>query len=106
MESEGQKCQRRGQVAQHHHPVIDSAVDHPIHGAEPDASGLDGHQCIHSILIGDHSLATADDLMHDLAGRISNRIQLTTDGDGGYLEAVDRLSDDVWAIEEIVAVLG
>jgi hypothetical protein len=22
MESEGQKCQRRGQVAQHHHPVI------------------------------------------------------------------------------------
>jgi hypothetical protein len=44
--------------------------------------------------------------MHDLAGRISNRIQRTTDGDGVYWEAVDRLSDHVWAIEEIVAVLG
>jgi hypothetical protein len=58
------------------------------------------------MLIGDRSLAPADDVMHDLAGRISNRIQRTTDGDGVYWEAVDRLSDHVWAIEEIVAVLG
>ena len=44
MEPEGQKCQRRGQVAQHHHPVIGTAVDHPIQGAEPDSCGLSGHQ--------------------------------------------------------------
>ena len=98
MESEGQKCQRRGQVAQHHHPVIGSAVDHPIHGAEQDSSGLSSHQFIHSILIGDCSLATAYDFRHDLAGRISNRIQLATDGEGNRLlahfpkEIVERFS--------------
>ena len=51
MEPEGQKCQRRGQVAEHHYPVIGSAVDHPIQGAEQNASGLSGHRFTHSIPI-------------------------------------------------------
>ena len=61
MESEGQKCQRRGQIDQHHHPVIGSAVDHPIQGAEQDSSGRRGHQFIHSIPIGPRTLPTRSD---------------------------------------------
>ena len=33
IEPQGQKCQRRGQVAEHRDPVIGRAVDHPIQGA-------------------------------------------------------------------------
>ena len=101
MESEGQECQRHGHVAQHHHPVIGSAVDHPIQGAEQGSSGLSGHQLIHSILIGDCSLAPATISCMNLAGRISNRIQLTTDGEGNRLlapfpkEIVERISGGV-----------
>ena len=39
--------------------------------------------------VGDRSAATGLDLMDDLAGRIDHRIQLTTDGHGAYLEAVE-----------------
>lgn len=42
-----------------------------------------------SWLVGPRDLATAYDLMHDLAGRISGRIQLTTDGFKVYVEAVE-----------------
>ena len=39
--------------------------------------------------VGDRSAATALDLMDDLAGRVEHRLQITTDGHGAYLEAVD-----------------
>ena len=43
-----------------------------------------------SFRLGDRTLATAYDFMHDLADRIANRpIQLTTDGPRVYLEAVE-----------------
>ena len=42
-----------------------------------------------SFRLGDRTLATAYDFMHDVAERISNRIQLTTDGHRVYLEAVE-----------------
>ena len=42
-----------------------------------------------SFRLGDRTLATAYDFMHDVAARISNRIQLTTDGHRVYLEAVE-----------------
>jgi len=42
-----------------------------------------------SFRLGDRTLATAYDFMHDLADRIANRIQLTTDGYKVYLEAVE-----------------
>ena len=51
IEPEGQKCQRRGQVAEHRDPVIGRAVDDPIQGAEQNSSGLSGHQFTHSIPI-------------------------------------------------------
>jgi IS1 family transposase len=42
-----------------------------------------------SFRLGDRTLNTAYDFMQDLAGRLANRIQLTTDGHRVYLEAVD-----------------
>lgn len=42
-----------------------------------------------SFRLGDRTLGTAYDFMHDLAERLTNRIQLTTDGHRFYLEAVD-----------------
>lgn len=49
-----------------------------------------------SYTVGDRSQATAREFMFDLASRLSTRIQLTTDGHGGYLKAVtDAFSGDV-----------
>jgi IS1 family transposase len=39
--------------------------------------------------IGSRGAKTARDFMHDLAGRLANRVQLTTDGHRVYLEAVE-----------------
>lgn len=49
-----------------------------------------------SYAVGDRSQATAREFMFDLASRLATRIQLTTDGHGGYLKAVtDAFSGDV-----------
>lgn len=42
-----------------------------------------------SWMIGDRSAYTAHAFMKDLAGRLANRVQLTTDGHRAYLEAVE-----------------
>ena len=42
-----------------------------------------------SFRLGDRTLNTAYDFMHDLADRLANRVQLTTDGHRVYLEAVE-----------------
>jgi IS1 family transposase len=43
-----------------------------------------------SFMLGDRTLSTAYDFMHDVAARIATRpIQLTTDGHRAYLEAVE-----------------
>lgn len=42
-----------------------------------------------SFLIGTRDGGTAYDFMQDLAGRLANRVQLTTDGHRAYLEAVE-----------------
>lgn len=39
--------------------------------------------------VGDRSAATAIEFMDDLCARLSNRVQLTTDGHKAYLEAVE-----------------
>ena len=39
--------------------------------------------------VGSRGLSTARDFMRDLAGRLANRVQLTTDGHRVYLEAVE-----------------
>ena len=42
-----------------------------------------------SYTVGDRSGATALEFMHDLKDRLANRVQLTTDGHGAYLNAVE-----------------
>ena len=42
-----------------------------------------------SWLLGDRSTATATEFMVDLASRLSNRVQITSDGHKAYLEAVE-----------------
>ena len=44
---------------------------------------------IPSFTIGNRSAASARQLIEDLAGRLKNRIQLTTDGHRAYLDAVE-----------------
>jgi IS1 family transposase len=41
-----------------------------------------------SWLVGSRDTAAATDFLHDVAGRLSNRVQLTTDGHNMYLKAV------------------
>ena len=49
-----------------------------------------------SYTVGDRSQATAREFMFDLADRLDGRVQLTTDGHGGYLKAVtDAFAGDV-----------
>lgn len=54
---------------------------------------VDGHRCRHearSVLVDRHGdLGSAYDFMHDLAARLTHRVQLTTDGHKAYLEAVE-----------------
>jgi IS1 family transposase len=47
-----------------------------------------------SWLVGDRSLADATAFMKDLSARLSNRVQLTTDGYGQYLRAVVKAFGD------------
>lgn len=42
-----------------------------------------------SWMVGNKDLPTAKDFIADLAGRLSNRVQLTTDGNSAYLQAID-----------------
>src|ERR1700742_3637819 len=41
-----------------------------------------------SYLVGGRHAEAAQDFMHDVADRLANRVQLTTDGHGAYLNAV------------------
>ena len=53
-------------------------------------TGLDADtKLMISFRLGDRTLNTAYDFMHDLAARLSNRVQLTTDGHRPYLAAVE-----------------
>lgn len=46
--------------------------------------------------VGDRSATTAREFMFDLAARLANRVQLTTDGHGAYLKAVgDAFAADI-----------
>ena len=39
--------------------------------------------------VGDRGIGSATEFVRDLAGRLANRVQLTSDGHRGYLEAVE-----------------
>jgi hypothetical protein len=53
-------------------------------------TALDGDTrlCV-SYLVGERDFSWANEFMHDCASRLSNRVQITTDGHKAYLEAVE-----------------
>ena len=57
-------------------------------------------------LIGTRDLGTAYTFMHDLADRLSNRVQLTTDGHRPYLEAVESAFGEEIDFAQLVKVYG
>jgi IS1 family transposase len=48
-----------------------------------------------SYYVGDRSAASACRFMNDVASRLNDRVQLTTDGHNAYLEAVGRAFDEI-----------
>jgi IS1 family transposase len=59
-----------------------------------------------SWLVGDREAYTASDFMIDVAERLSNRVQLTTDGHKAYLIAVDRAFDNEIDFAQLVKMYG
>lgn len=57
-------------------------------------------------MLGPRDAATARDFMEDLAGRLSNRVQLTTDGLKVYLTAVDKAFGDEIDYAMLVKIYG
>src|SRR5204862_3230697 len=66
------------------------AAKHPDAGDVWLWCGLDAQtKLVASWRVGNRDLSTAYDFMHDLAGRLKHRVQLTSDGLAVYLEAVE-----------------
>jgi len=57
-------------------------------------------------MLGQRDAATARDFIEDLAGRLANRVQLTTDGHKPYLTAVDRAFGDEIDYAMLVKLYG
>jgi len=52
--------------------------------------GLDSHsKLVASYHVGKRDFADASKFIHDLAGRLANRVQMTSDGHRPYLQAVE-----------------
>jgi IS1 family transposase len=56
--------------------------------------------------IGDRDLSNATVFMRDLAGRLKNRVQLTTDGHKMYLEAVEEAFGSEIDFSQLVKIYG
>jgi IS1 family transposase len=57
-------------------------------------------------MLGSRDANTARGFMEDLAGRLANRVQLTTDGHKAYLTAVDRAFDEDIDYAMLVKIYG
>lgn len=57
-------------------------------------------------MLGQRDSVAARDFMEDLAGRIANRVQLTTDGHKAYLTAVDKAFGDEIDYAMLVKIYG
>ena len=56
--------------------------------------------------VGDRSADTAIEFMRDLQGRLANRVQITTDGHGAYLRAVEETFGDDIDYAMLVKIYG
>jgi IS1 family transposase len=59
-----------------------------------------------SWLAGDRSAATANIFMQDIADRLKNRVQLTTDGMNAYLDAIDNVFGSQIDYAQLVKIYG
>ena len=59
-----------------------------------------------SWMVGDRSPETAHIFMHDLADRLANRVQLTTDGNGAYIHAVDNAFEGAIDYARLIKLYG
>ncbi len=59
-----------------------------------------------SFLVGNRDAASANDFMHDVAARLRNRVQLTTDGFKPYLKAVEHAFDDEIDFAQLIKIYG
>lgn len=57
-------------------------------------------------MLGQRDSVAARDFMEDLAGRLANRVQLTTDGHKAYLTAVDKAFGDEIDYAMLVKIYG
>ena len=63
-----------------------------------------------SYLVGGRDAEYANAFMSDVADRLANRVQMTTDGHRAYLEAVEGafgadVTDTLWSMEDVVALM-
>ena len=69
--------------------------------------GMDAEsKLIISWFVGDRTAESANLLMQDIAKRVSNRIQLTTDGHSAYLDAVDDAFEGMIDYAQLVKLYG
>lgn len=59
-----------------------------------------------SWFVGNRDAISANEFMQDVASRLKNRIQLTTDGLRAYLEAVDNAFDNMIDFAQLVKMYG
>jgi IS1 family transposase len=83
------------------------------HGMENEAgdvwtwTALDSDsKLIVSWFVGDRTAVSANTFMQDVASRLSNRVQLTTDGHNAYLSAVDNAFENDIDFAQLVKIYG
>lgn len=59
-----------------------------------------------SFFVGNRDANSANDFMHDIAARLRNRVQLTTDGFKPYLKAVENAFDDEIDFAQLIKIYG
>jgi IS1 family transposase len=70
-------------------------------------TGIDADtKLIISWYVGNRDAASANEFMHDVAARLRNRVQLTTDGFKPYLKAVENAFDGEIDFAQLVKIYG
>lgn len=59
-----------------------------------------------SFYVGNRDAVSANDFMHDIAARLRNRVQLTTDGFKPYIKAVENAFDDEIDFAQLIKIYG
>lgn len=70
-------------------------------------TGIDADsKLIVSWYVGDRDAISATEFMHDVAARLKNRVQLTTDGHKAYLQAVENVFEGDIDFAQLIKIYG